>query len=281
MKKIILLILDGFGIRQSDNGNAVKMANIPNINKFLSEYPTTLLDASGEEVGLPKGQNGNSEVGHMTIGCGRKIIQPLTLINNKIKDKTFFENDTLLDVMDHVNENNSTLHLIGLMSNGGVHSTIDHFYAVLALAKIRKVKNVVFHFIMDGRDTLPNSGLDYINSFMEKSNKLGLGTIGTLCGRYYAMDTEGNYDRVKKAYDAVVYNIGNNFADYVRCMELHYKNNIGDEYINPSIIKKGCNVNDNDGVIFIDFRTERMKEFISAFTDESFNMFNEIGRAHV
>ena len=274
MKKIILLILDGFGIRESENGNAIKMANLPNLTKIMTEYPVAELEASGEIVGLPKGQMGNSEVGHMTIGSGRTVKQPLTLIDEKIKDKSFFENDTLLDLMDFVNDNNSTLHLIGLLSNGGVHSSIDHFYAALALAKIRKVKNVVFHFITDGRDTLQTSGIKFINAFMEKASKLGLGTIGTICGRYYAMDRDNNYDRIKKAYDAIVYNIGNNFSDYNRCLELHYKNNITDEFINPSIITKGSNINDNDGVLFINFRPERIKELISAMTDPSFTMFN-------
>ncbi len=274
MKKIILLILDGFGIRESENGNAIKMASLPNLTKIMTEYPVAELEASGEAVGLPKGQIGNSEVGHMTIGSGRTIMQPLTLIDSKIKDKTFFENDVLLDLMDFVNDNNSTLHLIGLLSNGGVHSSIDHYYASLALAKIKNVKNVVFHFITDGRDTLQMSGSKFISAFMEKATKLGIGTIGTISGRYYAMDNDNNYDRVKKAYDAIVYNIGNNFSDYNRCMDLHYKNSITDEYINPSIITKGSNINDGDGVLFINFRPETIRELINSMTDPSFSMFN-------
>ncbi|NLC48655.1 MAG: 2,3-bisphosphoglycerate-independent phosphoglycerate mutase [Tenericutes bacterium] len=274
MKKIILLILDGFGIRESENGNAIKMASLPNLTKIMTEFPVAELDASSEAVGLPKGSVGNSEVGHMTIGSGRVVTQPLTLIDSKIKDKTFFENDVLLDLMDHVNDNNSTLHLVGLLSNGAVHSSIDHFYASLALAKIKKVKNVVFHFITDGKDTLQTSGAKFINAFMEKASKLGIGTIGTICGRYYAMDNDNNYDRTKKAYDAIIYNIGNNFSDYNRCMELHYKSDITDEYINPSIITKGSNVNDQDGVLFINFRLESMSQLVDAMVDPSFNMFN-------
>ena len=274
MKKIILLILDGFGIRESENGNAIKMASLPNLARIMSDYPVCELEASGEVVGLPKGQSGNSEACHMTIGCGRTVEQPLTLINNKIKDKSFFENDVLLDLMDFVNDNNSTLHMIGLISNANVHSSMEHFYAALALAKIRKVKSVVFHFITDGRDSLPMSGNKLISEFMAKASKLGLGTIGTICGRYYAMDRDNNYDSVKKAYDAIVYNVGNNFSDYNRCMELHYKNDITDEFINPSIITKGSNIKENDGVLFLNYRPERIRELISAFTDESFNMFN-------
>ena len=274
MKKIILLILDGFGIRENENGNAIKMSSMPNLTSILEKYPSSELVTGGEEVGLPKGMIGNSEVGHMTIGSGRTIMQPYTMINNSIKDKTFFENDVLLDLMDHVSENNSTLHLIGLVSNSSNHSSMDHFYAVLALAKIRKINDVVFHFITDGRDTPGNSAKVFITNFLEKVSKLGIGRIGTLCGRYYAMDTEGNYDRVNKAYDVLVHNVGNNFSDYVRCLDLHYKNNISDEFINPSVITKGSNIKDNDGVLFVDFRPERMDELISSFVDPSFNMFN-------
>ena len=176
--------------------------------------------------------------------------------------------------MDHVIENNSTLHLIGMLSNSSNHSSMDHFYAVLALAKIRKVNDVVFHFITDGRDTPGKSARDFIENFNNKIAKLGIGRIGTICGRYYAMDSDGNYDRVNKAYDAMVYNVGATFADYDRCLDLHKKNNITDEFVNPSIITKESNIKDNDGVLFVDFRPERMDELISAFVDPSFNMFN-------
>jgi len=274
MKKIILLILDGFGIRDNENGNAIKMSNLPNINKIMTEYPKSLLTTSGEDVGLPKGIIGNSEVGHMTIGCGRTIIQPYTMINNSIKDKSFFENDKLLDMIDHVKENNSTLHLIGLFSKNSNHSSIDHFYALLALAKIKGISNVMLHFITDGKDSALYGAKEYIDNFMSKISKIGIGTIGTICGRYYAMDNDGNFDRVNRAYDLYVHNAGNNFSDYSRCLDLHYKNNISDEYINPSIITKGSNIKDNDGVLFVDFRPERIDELITSLTDESFNKFD-------
>lgn len=273
MKKVILLVLDGFGIRENDNGNAIKMSNLPNLQKIMSDYSMSELEASGELVGLPKNQVGNSEVGHMTMGSGRTITQSISLIDEKIKDKSFFENDTLLDLMDYVNGNGSVLHIIGLMSNGGVHSSIDHIYAAVALAKIRKVKNVVFHFITDGRDTQPTSGKGYIESFLEKIAKFEIGTVGTINGRYYAMDRDNNYDRVKKAYDAIVYNIGNNFSDVSRCMNLHYKNGITDEYVNPSIITKGSNIKDGDGVLFMNFRSEKTNELIDALTNPDYNMF--------
>ena len=274
MKKILLLILDGFGIRQNDNGNAIKMANLPTITKIMEEYPKCELTTSAEDVGLPNGLSGNSEVGHMTIGAGRTLIQPYTMVNNSIKDKSFFENDKLLDMMDHVKNNNSTLHLIGLFSKNANHSSMDHFYALLALAKIRNVSSVMLHFITDGEDSPLYSAKEYINSFNEKIAKLGIGTIGTVCGRYYAMDTDGNYDRVNKAYDLYVHNVGNNFSDVNRCLDLHYKNNISDEYIGPSVITKGSNIKDNDGVLFVDLRPERMDELISSLMDESFNKFN-------
>ncbi len=274
MKKIILLILDGFGLRKSDNGNAISMANIPNIKKIMEDFPMSSLDASGEVVGLPKSESGNCEAGHMTIGAGRTIEQPLTMINEKIKDKSFFENDTLLDLMDFVNDNNGALHMIGLISSSNVNSCVEHFYAALALAKIRKIKNVVFHFITDGREAPSFEAESVIKSFMEKINKLQLGVIGTICGRYYAMDSDNNYDRVKKAYDAIVYNIGNSFTDYSRCLTLHYKNNITDEFVNPSVIVKNSNVRDGDGVLFLNYRSETMRELISAFSNPEFNMFN-------
>lgn len=274
MKKIILLILDGFGLRDEESGNAINMANIPNIKKIMTSFPISRLDASGESVGLPANECGNCEVGHMTIGSGRIIKGPLTLINEKIKDKSFFENDELLDLMDYVNDNKSTLHMIGLISSTNVYSSVEHFYAALALAKIRKVNNVVFHFITDGKDSLPMEAESLINSFMEKINKVELGTIGTICGRYYAMDSDSNYDRVKKAYDALVYNVGNNFTDYNRCLSLHYKNGITDEFINPSVITKNTNIKDGDGILFLNYRPESMKELISALIDPDFNMFN-------
>jgi len=272
MKKIVLLILDGFGLRQNENGNAIKMANLPNIKRIFEEYPVSELSADSEVVGLPKGVKGNCEVGHMTMGCARTIKSPLSIINDSIKDKSFFENDSLLDLMDHVSENKSTLHLICLLSDSNIHSSMDHLYACLALAKIRKINDVVFHFITDGRDT-NTSAKELIDKFMNKVSKLSLGVIGTICGRYYSMDNEGNYDRVAKAYDAMVHNVGNMFSDYARCLDLHYKNNISDEFINPSIITKGSNIKDNDGVLFVDYRPERIEELTSSLTDPSFNMF--------
>ena len=274
MKKVILLILDGFGIRDTETGNAIKMSNLPNITEIMNKYSVSKLSCDAENVGLPKNVVGNSEAGHIIIGSGRIVKQPYTIINESIIDKTFFENDHLLDMMDHVKDNKSKLHLVGLLSSSGSHSSIEHFYAVLALAKKCNVNNVVFHFITDGCDEASTAAIDHMNLFMDKANKLNLGVVGTICGRYYAMNSDGNYDRVKKAYDALVYGIGNAFTDYQRCLDLHYKNNITDEYINPSIITKGASIADNDAVLFVDFRPERIDELVSSFVDPSFNMFS-------
>lgn len=272
MKKIILLILDGFGINNSEYGNAVKQAKTPVIDKLMTVFPHTELSAHGINVGLPKNQMGNSEVGHMTIGSGRINPQPLTYINDKIKSKEFFDNPVLKSTMSFVKENNSTLHLIGLLSNGGVHSSINHFYAALAMAKLEHVENVVFHFITDGRDTDPLSGEKFVTDFMEKAKKLKLGEIGTITGRYYMMDRDNRWDRIKKAYNAICYGTANTFNSYTTCFKEHYKRNITDEFINPSIINNKP-IKDGDAVLFINFRPERMKEIIDAISDKTFKPF--------
>ncbi len=273
MKKVVLLILDGFGINSGEFGNAVKQAKTPVLDKLSSVFPCTELEASGLEVGLPKGQMGNSEVGHMTIGSGRVTMQPLTYINEKIKNKEFFKNEFLIDLMDYVNKNNTTLHLVGLLSNGNVHASINHFYASLAMAKLHNVKNVVFHFITDGRDTSPTSGINFVKDFMERAKKLNLGEIGTISGRYYTMDRDNRWERIEKAYNAMVYGKGNMFPNYELCFEEHYKRDITDEFINPSIITPGKVIEDNDAVLFINYRPERMKEIIETFTNKTFKMF--------
>mgnify|MGYP004562877487 FL=1 len=273
MKKIILLILDGYGINKSDFGNAIKEAKTPVMDKLLMMYPNSELEASGNFVGLPKGQMGNSEVGHMTIGSGRVTPQPLTYINEKIKNKEFFDNELLNNTIDYVLENNSNLHLIGLLSNGGVHSSINHFYAVLALAKMKGLKNIVLDIITDGRDTPTKSGIDFVTEFMDKADKLGIGCISTISGRYYAMDRDNRWERIKKAYNAIVYESGNNFPNYKVCFNEHYKRNITDEFINPSVITPGKSIKEKDAVLFMNYRPERMKELIDALTDKNFKMF--------
>ena len=273
MKKIMLLILDGYGINKSDFGNAIKEAKTPVMDKLLMMYPNSELEASGTFVGLPKGQMGNSEVGHMTIGSGRVTPQPLTYINEKIKNKEFFDNELLNNTIDYALENNSNLHLIGLLSNGGVHSSINHFYAVLALAKMKGLKNIVLDIITDGRDTPVKSGINFVSEFMDKADKLGIGCISTISGRYYAMDRDNRWERIKKSYNAIVYESGNNFPNYKVCFNEHYKRNITDEFINPSVITPGKSIKEKDAVLFMNYRPERMKELISALTDKNFKMF--------
>ncbi|MEG2457442.1 MAG: 2,3-bisphosphoglycerate-independent phosphoglycerate mutase [Bacilli bacterium] len=273
MKKIILIVLDGFGLSDKTEGNAIKQAATPNIDSFLGVFPHAELNASGVDVGLPKNQMGNSEVGHMTIGSGRVIKQPLSIINDKIKSKEFFSNEKLIDVMNHVKENNSTLHLIGLLSSGGVHSSSSHFYAALAMAKLQHVNKVVFHFITDGRDSSVMGAKKFIADFMAKAEKLQLGVIGSISGRYYAMDRANEFNRIKKAYDAMCYGQGNYFRTYNDALDVHYKNGITDEFINPSIITKGAEIKDNDSVLFINFRPDRMKQLIDAMCDVKFNVF--------
>ena len=273
MKKIILLILDGYGINKSDFGNAIKEAKTPVMDKLLMMYPNSELEASGTFVGLPKGQMGNSEVGHMTIGSGRVTPQPLTYINEKIKNKEFFDNELLNNTIDYVLENNSNLHLIGLLSNGGVHSSINHFYAVLALAKMKGLKNIVLDIITDGRDTPVKSGINFVSEFMDKADKLGIGCISTISGRYYAMDRDNRWERIKKSYNAIVYESGNNFPNYNVCFNEHYKRYITDEFINPSVITPVKSIKEKDAVLFMNYRPERMKELISALTDKNFKMF--------
>lgn len=272
MKKILLLILDGFGIREEENGNAIKMSNLPNLNKIMNTYSVAHLNASGSFVGLPDEFNGNCEVGHQTIGMGRIIEQPAKIINNYIKDKSFFENDILLNLVDYITSNNGSLHIIGLVSDSGVHSCLDHIYASVALAKIKKVERVFFHFITDGKDTNPYLAKTLINEFMKKIEKFNNAYIGTVCGRYYAMDRDGNYDRVKKAYDAIIYNMGNTFSDINRCLDLHKKNDISDEYVNPSIITKGSQIREGDGVLFVNFTPN--DELTDAISNPNFNIFN-------
>lgn len=273
MKKILLIVLDGFGINEDKNGNAIRLANTSVFDKLYAEYPHASLNASGTEVGLPKGQMGNSEVGHITLGSGRTVKQPLLLINEKIKNKQFFKEEVLIDVMNYVNENDSSLHVMGLLSDGGVHSSITHFYAVLALAKLKKVKKVYFHFFTDGRDTSPVSGKDFIKDFETKIKKVGLGEIGTISGRYYAMDRDNRWDRIKKAYDAIVYGKGSSFKDATACLKRHYNSGVTDEFINPSIISPFSQIKEKDGIIFVNFRPERMRQLIDVFKKKTFKEF--------
>lgn len=273
MKKVVLAILDGVGIKKELYGNAYLQADKPNLNYLLKNYPNTQLFAHGKYVGLPTNQMGNSEVGHITIGSGRIVYQPLARINNAIEDGTFFTNQELLNVMQHVNCNSSKLHIFGLLSDGGVHSHIDHIFALIKMAKEQNIKKLYLHVFLDGRDTKYNCSLTYLNDLNNFLNKMNIGKIATIAGRYYAMDREEYYDRVKLYYDCVI----NNFAPYEESYENLIKKSYYleeyDEFIKPTIINKLGVVEDNDGIIIANFRPDRLTETFSAITNEKFNYF--------
>ena len=273
MKKVLLCIMDGVGLRESDKGNAFKNANTKTIDKLIQEYPNTYLEASGQYVGLPKGQMGNSEVGHSTIGSGRIIYQPLEKINRSIENKTIYNNKELLNAIDYAKNHNSKLHIIGLLSDGGVHSHINHLFAILDMCNEENLHNVYIHVITDGRDTSPDSGIDYIKMLKEKLEQLEFGKIATICGRYYAMDRDNRFDRVKQAYDMLVDSVGDKY-DYP---EQAWKNNqargITDEFLNPSIIKTDGKIEDNDSIITFNFRPDRLRELLASLTNKDFQCF--------
>ena len=270
-KPIILTILDGYGLREETHGNAVKLANNKVFNMLWDNYPHTTLEASGQQVGLPKGQMGNSEVGHMNIGAGRIVYQPLELINKSIEDKDFFTNQKFLDVISHVKKNNSKLHLLGLISDGGVHSHINHLLALLDLCKQQNVEKVYLHLFTDGRDVLPQSAYQYIHQVELKLSELGIGSIATIGGRYYAMDRDNNYDRLKKGYDAIVHSEGikaNSIKEYI---DNSYQKGIIDEFFEPAVFTEAGNIEENDGVIAFNYRKDRLREILTALTNPAFN----------
>jgi len=273
MKKVLLCILDGVGLSKNTYGNAFCNAKTPCLDKLLKEYPNSKLEASGELVGLPIGQMGNSEVGHMNIGAGRIVYQPLGLINSKIKDETFYENKVLISILNHVKENTSTLHIMGLLSDGGIHSHINHFIALLKLCKKENINNLYFHIFTDGRDTSPYSGEKYIRILEDEIRKLKLGSIATISGRYYAMDRDNNYDRIEKTYLALAQGIGEKYKTAYDAWADNQKNNITDEFIIPAIINQEGTIKSNDGIIFANFRPDRVRELGASLTNKNFNGF--------
>ena len=270
-KPTILAILDGYGLREDAHGNAVKIANNPVFEMLWNNYPHSQLEASGQSVGLPKGQMGNSEVGHMNIGAGRVVYQALELINKSIEDKDFYTNEELLKVINHTKENNSKLHLMGLISDGGVHSHINHLMAALELCKQENVSNVYLHLFTDGRDVLPQSAYTYISKVEEKLQELGIGSIATISGRYYAMDRDNNYDRLKKAYDAMVYGVGETTLSIKDYIDDSYKNEVIDEFFIPAVFDKNGIIEENDGIIVFNFRKDRLREILTAITNKDFS----------
>ena len=264
-KPVVLCILDGCGLREESDGNAFKNAHKPTFDKLVEKYPHSILQASGPAVGLPEGQMGTSEVGHMNLGSGRVALQPLQAITESIKNKEIFKNEEILKVLNHVKENNSNLHIMGLLSDGGIHSHINHLLAILDVCKENNVKNIYVDVFTDGRDTYEKSALKYLDILQSKLDEVG-GVISTISGRYYAMDRDNNFDRLKLAYDAICYGIGKKYNNYKELVEESYKNDITDEFIIPGIINSQP-LSDNDGVITFNFRKDRLRELFTLFSN--------------
>lgn len=264
-KPVVLCILDGCGLREESDGNAFKNAHKPTFDKLVEKYPHSILQASGPAVGLPEGQMGTSEVGHMNLGSGRIALQPLQAITESIKNREIFNNEEILKVLNHVKENNSNLHIMGLLSDGGIHSHINHLLAILDVCKENNVKNIYIDVFTDGRDTYEKSALKYLDILQTKLDEVG-GVISTISGRYYAMDRDNNFDRLKLAYDAICYGTGKKYNNYKELVEESYNNDVTDEFIIPGIINS-CPLNDNDGVITFNFRKDRLRELFTLFSN--------------
>lgn len=276
-KPVMLMILDGFGLTDKVDGNAVKAANKPNIDNIFTHYYSTTLGASGLSVGLPDGQMGNSEVGHLNIGAGRIVYQSLTRITKAIEDGELLENEVLVKATDNALKNDSTLHLIGLLSPGGVHSHIEHLKGLLKLAKQKGVKKVFVHAFLDGRDVAPSSAKEYITEIEDYMKEIGVGKIASLCGRYYAMDRDKRWERVQLAYNALVLGKGETAGSALEAVEKSYHDNKTDEFVLPTVIVENDNplatIKNNDSVIFFNFRPDRAREITRAINDKEFDGF--------
>jgi 2,3-bisphosphoglycerate-independent phosphoglycerate mutase len=276
VRPLALIILDGFGQSNENGGNAPVLAKTPFIDQYLGKYKYTLIEGSGQHVGLPDGKFGNSEVGHMNLGAGRIVQMEITRIDEAISTGKFFENPTLLSAVDEGKQ--TALHLMGLVSDGGVHSMNTHLYALLDMAAQRGVKRIFVHFFSDGRDTSPNSGKGYIADLMNKMREKGVGRIATICGRYYAMDRDNRWDRIKRAYDALTRGEGRRVIDPIAGIEASYENGVTDEFIEPIIVmgEDGTpvgTVRNGDSVIFFNFRADRARQLTRAFTGLTFDGF--------
>ena len=267
-KPLVLCILDGCGIREESDGNAFKNANHPTLDMLFQKYPHSILQASGKAVGLPEGQMGTSEVGHMNLGSGRVAMQPLEAITASIESKELNDNVELNKIIDHVKKNNSNLHIFGLLSDGGVHSHINHLLAILDILKEKDVKNVYFDICLDGRDTYEKSALTYLDELQKKIDEVGIGTIATISGRYYGMDRDNNFDRLKKSYDAIVYGEAPVYKTYKELIEENYNNGVFDEFVIPGIINK-CPLEDNDAIMAFNFRKDRLREMFTLLSNPS------------
>lgn len=278
---VMLVIMDGWGWREDPHGNATVLAKTPNLTAFRQRYPFALLDASGEAVGLPEGQIGNSEVGHLNLGAGRIVYQELTRIDKSIRDGDFFANNALLDIIAAVKNSGGRLHLLGLVSDGGVHSQLTHLFALLEMAQKNGLKQdqVYVHAFLDGRDVLPTTGAGYIAALRDFMGQHGIGKIATVSGRFYAMDRDKRWDRVQKAYDALVGGKGELAQDPVRAIEESYARGVTDEFVLPTIIVDADGhplprISNGDGVVFFNFRADRARELTRAFTEPGFSAFS-------
>src|SRR5690625_1391050 len=274
-----LIILDGFGLRDETAGNADKQANKPNFDRYWNKYPHNQLKACGEAVGLPEGQMGNSEVGHLNIGAGRIVYQSLTRVNLSIESGEFFEKEAFIKSMQHAKDNQTALHLFGLLSDGGVHSHINHLFALLKLAKQMELEKVYVHAFLDGRDVGPKTASKYIEQTENLMQELGIGQIATISGRYYSMDRDKRWDRVKKAYDAMVYGEGPSYQNAHDVIKDSYENGIYDEFVIPSVLTNPngepiAKVEDKDSIIFYNFRPDRAIQISRTFANEDFNDFD-------
>ena len=272
-RPVVLCIMDGFGINPGAKGNAIEAANTPNLTKLFKENPFTTIGASGLDVGLPDGQMGNSEVGHTNIGAGRVVYQMLVKISKSIQDGEFFNIKVLKDAMENCKKNGTALHLMGLLSDGGVHSHIEHLFGLLEMAKREGLDKVYVHCIMDGRDVSVTSGVGFIKDLQAEMAKLGTGKIASISGRYYAMDRDFAWDRVEKAYSAMVYGEGVMNSDPVKAMEESYANGVTDEFIVPTVVDKDGMIKGGDSVVFFNFRPDRARQITRAFVDEKFDGF--------
>ena len=284
-KTTVLMILDGYGLNDRKDHNAVAEANTPVMDKLMKEYPFVKGNASGMAVGLPDGQMGNSEVGHLNMGAGRIVYQELTRITKEIQDGTFFENPALVKAMENCKANDSALHIYGLVSDGGVHSHITHLYGVLEMAKKFDLKKVYVHCFLDGRDTPPASGKGYVEQLEEEMKKLGVGKVASVCGRYYAMDRDNNYDRVELAYKALTKGEGLTADSATAGIQASYDRDETDEFVKPTVVvedgKPVATIQDKDSIVFINFRPDRAREITHAFCDDDFKGFERGKRLDV
>ena len=274
MQKVLLLILDGWGFRKEKRGNAVKLAKTPVLDALLKKHPCTLLKASGKAVGLPEGIIGNSEVGHITLGAGRVVDTDLMRINKAIKNKSFFKNKALLEAIHHSKKHKTKLHLMGLLSDSGVHAHIDHLFALIELAKQHGIKEVYVHAFLDGRDSAPKSSEKYIRQLQQKIKQLGAGQLATMMGRFYAMDRDNRWGREHKAYECMVDCIGRKgIIDPIKALHDAYQRGETDEFVKPTILTNKCIVEEHDSVIFFNFRSDRARELTRAFVWGKFKEF--------